>query len=103
MSQTTKTITVNGFVNLGTALSSGGYKGTTRLDEIYIFNPSATVVYLHMNASGQVPPTTGTDGIPISSSGTTSPLHLQGSDAGLIWLYSAASVDVKILATGDGV
>lgn len=104
MSQITAVITVNGFTNLMTALIAKGYKSAGTLKQFHIYNSSATVVYLHLTNNSATAPTLGTDGVPVSSAGTTSPLRLEmGCDAAQTWLYSATSVDVKILATGDGI
>jgi hypothetical protein len=108
--------TVNGWLNLGTALRTAGYgQGAgLSLTELKILNLDATnLAYIHLTDQG---PTvgaspaglTGTDGWPIGvaagNAGNSLSL-LRGSsgpgvDANQVWIFASAVFAIKVLAFG---
>ena len=109
MSQITKPITVNGWVNLGAALRTAGWTGNMILSSLGIFNVSASVsCYLHLTENGSTNPSTGTDGWPIGN-GTSDAgaaffsdrgANQASIDANTTWLYTASSISIKVIAVG---
>lgn len=105
----TKPITVNGFVNLGAALKTAGYKGTSTPRILLIDNPSAaTPVYLHLTDTNSSAGLTGTDGIPLSAAAFPARRNMElvaGDMMGLvdlnnIWLFTGASIPVTVAVAG---
>jgi len=102
----TKTISVNGSVNLYTLLAANGYAGEyTPRGGIHILNDNAQILYVH--TTDQAPtgsaPATPTGGYPISSNGTTPRTELtigKPVDLRYVWLHSAAAVNVIFLIVG---
>ncbi len=104
MSQGTHRITVNGNVNLMTAISAGGFRGSGSLTDLVIVNKNATIVYVNLMSSAGTAPATPTDGHPIGTGETSTEFRLSNTKipAHSVWLYSAASVNVVVTAIGGG-
>ncbi len=109
MSSITKPITVNGFVNLGTALRTAGYVGGGVPTMLLLYNASAaTLVYVHFTDQSTSAGLTGIEGIPISSAAFPAHAFLElhaGQMAGLpdlnnIWLFTGASIPVTVAVRG---
>lgn len=96
-------ITVDGFVNLGAAAGAAGYQGTNRTRFLSIINDNAETVYIHLTNSGDDAPATSTDGVPIGQGAPAIDFNITdaSADIGLMWLYSANPVDVKVNAIGE--
>jgi hypothetical protein len=110
MANFTKPITVNGFVNLLTAMKAAGYQGSGIVSILKIYNPDATnLLYIHATDNGITAPGTGTDGWPIGTAtgnaGTTfftdRGANQSSLDLATCWLFTAASIaGIKIMAMG---
>lgn len=109
MSQFTKPLTVNGWSTLAALMIAAGYTGTTPLSSLQIVNDNADTLYIHLTNNGTSHPATGTDGIGIGSAEDSSEWSFDETspdgflDAGTTWLYSGASIDIKIAAIGGGI
>lgn len=99
--QGTHRITVNGNVNLMTALQAAGFRGGGNLTDLIIVNKNATVVYINLR-NGGVAPTTPTNGSPIGTGETSTEYRLTNTKISgqSTWLFSAVSVDVVVTAIG---
>lgn len=105
----TKILTVNGSVNLATAMRAAGYTGSGIISSLAIFNPSAAVpLYVHLTNNGSTAPVTGTDGWPVGAGASdVGPAfyadrgaNQSSLDIGTTWLYTASSIDIKVIAVG---
>src|SRR3954468_2807113 len=101
--------TINGFINLGTAMRAAGYRGGNIVSSLGIYNPDGTnLVHLHLTDNGQSSSgLTGTDGWPIGATGAPSPAFFsdrganQSSlDIGTTWIYAGTVIALKVIATG---
>lgn len=117
MAGITKVIpTINGWVNLGTALRTAGLSQGAGLSfsSLRILNLDATnLAYVHLTEQG---PTvgaspaglTGTDGWPIGTAAGNAGNNITfergsmgpGADANQIWIFAAAVFNIKVLAFG---
>ena len=105
----TKPLTINGFVNLGTAMRAAGYGGGGMVSSGGIFNPDAAVLlYLHLTETASTAPATGTDGWPIGAGATAAGnafffdrgANQSSLDIGTTWLYAPSSIVIKVIVTG---
>lgn len=105
----TKPITVNGWVNLLTAMRAAGYAGGGIVSSGGIFNPHATeLCHIHLTESGTASPATGLDGWPIGAGATAASnsfLFNRGAnhasvDLATTWLFTGVSIVVKVIAVG---
>ncbi len=90
-------------------MRTAGWTGSNIVSSLGIFNPSATVpCYLHLTENGSTNPSTGTDGWPIGAGANdVGPAFFSdrgGNQASLdintVWLYTASSIAVKVIAVG---
>jgi len=104
MSQSTHKITVNGNVNLMTALSAAGFRGSGGLTDLIIVNKNATIVYVNLTPTAGTPPATPADGHPLGTGETSTEFRLTNTKipAHSVWLYAAVSVNVVVTAIGGG-
>lgn len=109
MANFAKPITVNGFVNLLTAMKAAGYQGSGIVSSLGIFNSDAGVLcYLHLTDNGVTAPGTGTDGWPIGAAagGTGATFfsdrggNRSSVDLGTTYLYTPSSIPIKVIAVG---
>ncbi len=104
MSQGTHKITVNGNVNLMTAISAAGFRGGGGLTDLVIVNKNAAVLYISLTPSAGTAPATPTDGHPIGTGETSTEFRLSNTKipAHSVWLHAPVSVNVIVTAIGAG-
>lgn len=101
----TAPLTVNGNVNLYTALKAAGYLGDPQVSFLHVLNISAvTTANLHFTQDGANAPATGTDGLPLLAGGASYPtgaITIETTvDLATTWLFTGASIPVKVAVIG---
>jgi hypothetical protein len=105
MSQSiTTTVSVNGWLNLGTQARTDGYIGEAILKEGTVLNLNATVAYLHITSSGSAAPATANKGIGIGTTSSTAASSFftlpRGTDINCLWINTSGAQTINYSFTG---